>query len=281
MKIRVLLLLLFSRFLLCAQENCPDFLFVNHLVNLRDYRLALEVLKEKNSSCGLTDSVNFLKAVCHYNLKEFEHSTSYFSKIGRNSNLYNASVFYSSDNYITLKKYDQSLLLLENYTSNSLKMNELARFELAGISLLERNPAGFEKYRLEFTGLHEDFSNEEKILTECHNRFLEFKPKSKLAAGVLSALIPGAGKAYSGKWGEGLSAFFIVGTLGLVTAENYFKRGIDNPKTIIAGGFFTVFYVGNIWGSVLSIERYRNDFYESQDNIIRASLHIPLSRIFR
>jgi len=99
-------------------------------------------------------------------------------------------------------------------------------------------------------------------------------------AAFYSAIIPGSGKIYAGRLGDGLSSFFIVSSLGLITAENWYKAGIKNPKTIFFGSLFSVFYVGNIWGSYFSVQIQNDEFNHEMDHKILFDLHIPLRTIF-
>lgn len=71
--------------------------------------------------------------------------------------------------------------------------------------------------------------------------------KSPVAAGAMSAFLPGSGYAYAGRPRDGLMAFlvnglFIAGTVVAVEDENY-------PAAVLLGGVGLPFYLGNIYGS--------------------------------
>ena len=42
--------------------------------------------------------------------------------------------------------------------------------------------------------------------------------------------------------------------MGAVAGENYLKLGIKHPQTLFFSGLFGLFYVGNIWGSAVSVQ---------------------------
>jgi tetratricopeptide (TPR) repeat protein len=70
--------------------------------------------------------------------------------------------------------------------------------------------------------------------------------KSPLLAGALSAVIPGSGQAYAGRYRDGLVALlvnglFIAGTAVAIDQENY-------ATAAVVGGIGLPFYLGNIYG---------------------------------
>ena len=75
----------------------------------------------------------------------------------------------------------------------------------------------------------------------------ELPRKSPLVAGLLSALLPGAGHLYAGHPGDGITSFFlnglfIAGTVVAVRQENY-------PVAGVVGVIGIPFYLGNIYGA--------------------------------
>lgn len=96
----------------------------------------------------------------------------------------------------------------------------------------------------------------------------------------MSAVVPGSGKFYAGYRGQALSSMFPTLIFAASAAEAYHRAGPKSFQFIAAASIFSIFYVGNIWGSVLSVKT----FYEIRNNEIRNNimldLHIPLRRIF-
>ncbi len=75
----------------------------------------------------------------------------------------------------------------------------------------------------------------------------ELPRKSPVTAGVMSAIVPGSGYMYAGRYADGITALivnglFIAGTIVAVHQENY-------AVAAIVGGIGLPFYVGNIYGS--------------------------------
>ena len=75
----------------------------------------------------------------------------------------------------------------------------------------------------------------------------ELPSKSPLAAGILSAIVPGSGHMYAGHYGDGatallLNGLFIAGTAVAIQQENYALAGI-------VGVIGLPFYISNIYGA--------------------------------
>ncbi|MDD3295151.1 MAG: tetratricopeptide repeat protein [Geobacteraceae bacterium] len=78
--------------------------------------------------------------------------------------------------------------------------------------------------------------------------------KSEILAGILSAILPGSGYVYAGRYGDGLTAFllnglFIAGTVMAVQNQWY-------PAAGLTGGIGLPFYLGNIYGSANAAARW-------------------------
>jgi hypothetical protein len=78
--------------------------------------------------------------------------------------------------------------------------------------------------------------------------------RSMIAAGVLAALLPGAGHAYAGEWSNAFTAFatnalFLGGTAIAAQRKEYAVAGVT-------GGLELFWYGGNVIGAVNAAERF-------------------------
>ena len=103
-----------------------------------------------------------------------------------------------------------------------------------------------------------------------------YKPKSPLLAGAMSAVIPGSGKIYAGDLRSGVSTLLIVGALGGMAAESWIKLGGRDWRTIALSSVFGLFYIGNIYGSALSVSVIRNTYQDAEKATLLFDLRIPL-----
>ncbi len=88
--------------------------------------------------------------------------------------------------------------------------------------------------------------------------------KNPVVAGILSAVIPGSGRAYSGRLGDGLFSFIlIVGSSSL--AYSYYEEDKELPAYGL-GIFSLLLYVGDIYGSVISAKLFNKHSREKHLN---------------
>jgi len=80
------------------------------------------------------------------------------------------------------------------------------------------------------------------------NHYNSFKPRSTFGACLLSTAVPGAGKLYLGKKDQAISAFIFSAILGALTIESL-KHGVKSYQFVASAGSFSLFYIGNIWGT--------------------------------
>jgi outer membrane protein assembly factor BamD (BamD/ComL family) len=94
--------------------------------------------------------------------------------------------------------------------------------------------------------------------------------KSEIFAGVLSAILPGAGYVYAGRYGDGLTSFLINGLFiaGTVTAVNNDWL----PAAGISGGIGLPFYLGNIYGSANAAKKWNHTIKSEMRGRIEAAL---------
>lgn len=265
--------------------------FIEYLHNRGDFRhsnLLLQRLLRNNSVADSSkDQVHYWLGWNYYSMKELDSSAFFLNQVSMRSPFYLKSRFFAAYDQTFLQRYDISKTWISEISTpqaldDSLGglVKELQAFELAGIALLEGKSEDFERHSLAFTKQYYNLQQEENNLLDYKKLQDAFKPRSPLLAGVFSALLPGSGKLYAGKTGEGIAAFLVVTSLGLVTYENWRKDGPANWKTLLAGGITTIYYTGNIFGSAAAARRHNHAFQQNLQNRILFDLHIPLRNIF-
>ena len=80
--------------------------------------------------------------------------------------------------------------------------------------------------------------------------------RSPFLAGILSTIVPGAGRLYTGRLGDALTSLFTVGFTGWQAYDGFRRDGISSAKGWTLGTLCGIFYVGNIYGSVISARVY-------------------------
>ena len=86
--------------------------------------------------------------------------------------------------------------------------------------------------------------------------------KSPFLAGFISAVVPGSGKVYCGKWKDAIYSFLFVTTSSWLTYKSFENKGF-NFSGVILGSFALTFYSANIYGSVKSTKTYNQKINQS------------------
>ncbi|MFA5031871.1 MAG: tetratricopeptide repeat protein [bacterium] len=175
---------------------------------------------------------------------------------------YKTLLTYSPNDTLTLvRKIGKSYLSLGK---NNLAYNYLSRltedtaYTLTGISCLKE---GDIETAEEWFMKVDDDSLSLKLQAE-YSKMLNMPYKSPATAGFLSAIIPGLGRAYAGRAGDGIFSFVL--TIGSAAVSyRYFQTKDFIPATIF-GGLGLSFYFGGIYGSSESVKRYNEKVFEKE-----------------
>lgn len=278
-------LLLITDSLVFAQTANNKFDFANYLINKELYEDAAFVLNKlllDNADLDVRDSSHFLLGQIYFSQKKLSQAVFHFDLVRNQADGLGApAVFFSALSNSYLKAYGSASLKLNKYEDQNANIYQLKILELASIDVLKRD---FDHY----DSLHQllDKSNylvgpTAQNLEFNKNKLQSVKRKSGLKAGLLSALVPGAGRIYVEKPGQGIYQLIIATLLGLQTWEGYNKDGVRSARFIIYGSLFSSFYIGNIWGSAIGVKIYKNEINKTVDNAILMDMHIPLRTIFR
>ena len=94
--------------------------------------------------------------------------------------------------------------------------------------------------------------DEKKVVSSFYDWKSNPPYKSSFTAGILSAVIPGAGKMYLGEWGDGITAFLVTGLFAFLAYDNF--EADHDTRAWIFTGLGAFFYAGNIYGSVAAAQ---------------------------
>ncbi len=240
MKIRFLLI--FISLLGFQSKGQIDPEFISYLVISDLNSEHHSYLNEFEKKYGLSDSLIFYKTKFSLYTNQYDSFESLFSKCAlclKDTSFVN----YSTSHLI---KYSLS------NTLRIWKIDSINGLGLARNSLLRRSYDLSVNPNLNSSFLPKDLSY----------HFLEYKDaynKKAWVAGLLSTVIPGAGKLYIGRTNSFLGAFALNLAHGIIAYEAINKKGIKHPYSIISTGVFGVFYLSNIFGSVHDLKRVRNE----------------------
>lgn len=277
------LFLIFIFFFFTGKAQVGDEIrFINHLINKNYYSEAISLIdnRMKGYSPSQQDSLLFFHGWAHYALKNLEQSTQSLLDVSRESPFFYKSHFFAGYNQIYLGNYGKAQQIFVQMDITDETFLSLVNLEFAGIEMLKGNwtLAGEKLDAIDRTNpvLNEQVTALKAISVKNGER----RSKSPVLAGIMSGIVPGSGKIYAGKTGAGIASFVGNVGFGLIALENYNKRGLTNPKTLIFGSLFALNYVSNIYGSVLTVKVSENEYNNNVQNQILFQLHIPLRNFF-
>ena len=224
-----------------------------------------------------SDTLDYLRAKILFTERKFGQASELFSKVPAASVFGPESFHYDIVALSNLGEYGRASELL----SSGGSYPELTSLQGAGLALLREDKDDWPRYSSGFTYSDHALAESERILSEIGASRFDSRGKHAGLAALASAVIPGAGKVYAGRLGEGVAAFLTVGSLGAITAENWKKHGLRDWRTIVAGSLCATFYLGNIYGSYMSVSIEKDERENAENMVILYHLHLPLRSVFR
>ncbi len=293
MKIRLLIFFIIARITDVNAQTANDSINYynnfNFIIHLSKNKLFIEAEQEAEklfAGNGVNqlykDSVNYFLGIEYYNEKKYTEARKHLLAVSDNVFFYYKAHYLAGNIDAENNMIDSAIV---NYNaieeSTNATLNELKQFELAGLYLINRNYTMFDSLSNYPNFLNPIIKEELENLKKYSGIEKKIKRKSPFIAGTLSAIVPGLGKVYTGNNGQALASFLTCGLIGAVAAENYVKMGIKHPQTIFFTGLFGLFYVGNIWGSAVSVQLVKIEKQLENKHNILVSIKIPVSKFFQ
>ncbi len=222
------------------------------------------------------DSLLYLQGWLAYTTKELTVAHQKLLSVSIGSPFYARSRYFGAYCLAFAGNRDSARVVMQTLPTPDSTFRELRALQLAGVALLQRRYNEYDQHRNEFRYTSYALVNEQKRFNTYDSTLRAEKHRSPFVAGLYSTVLPGLGKVYAGKSKQGIAAFLPILSLGLLTYEGLRKDGPRSARFIGFGSLFTLFYLGNIWGSVLSVKVKRNEFKREYDNKILFDMHIPM-----
>lgn len=220
-----------------------DFDFINYLIDSGMSEEAVVLLQ--GTAYAPSDTLDYLRGWACYATRRLSEASRAFDRVPVNSPWYDKSLFFSAASKAYLGDYAGAEAQLQGYGG---PYTDLRQSQLADLAVL-RGPDNF-------------------------------PAKSPWVAAGLSALVPGLGRVYTHQYGVAAESLLVCGGFAAVTIENYRHYGAI-WSTLLFGTLGTLFYLGNIYGSYLSVEVYNDRMRDAQDTAVLLHMHIPLRSAFR
>ncbi|MBN1388735.1 MAG: hypothetical protein JW965_09830 [Bacteroidales bacterium] len=253
-----------------SQENLLDYdnslKFARYLKSTRQYNFAMEEY-ERLHFLWPGDTTISLELVQTYRLNEqcnrLEASFEILLK-----NIYHFNSLPAVKEYLAFSLTCKSGSERFFDISSMLQPPERSFFELSYYWSVQKYDSAFA-----YCGNNRDLL--EKHSPDLYNLTFDFeneKYKSPALAVVMSAVIPGSGKAYSKRWGDAIVSFLFVGTNAFTSYRAFNKKGIKSVNGWIFGSLAFSFYSANLWGSAKAAKTYNSNiqkrYQDNAENII-------------
>jgi tetratricopeptide (TPR) repeat protein len=183
-------------------------------------------------------AVQFLQTQPDSNLVRYELGATYFS-IGQ------------YDKSVRFLKESQDLFQGEDYRWKSqllIGMNKLMQ------KRWESAIQHFDQFDL--SGAPEAVGHRVSVYKRHAEDGRDLPSKSPLLAGFLSTALPGSGRFYVGRSNDALLTVFLLGVLGWGAYDGFSENGVSSRKSWTLGTIGGIFYLGNIYGSVVAAQRH-------------------------
>ena len=179
---------------------------------------------------------------------------------------YTSRIYYQiGATYFLMDQFEQSALFLHEALPHIVDTRQHAEAaQLIGLSYLQQRR--WSEASEVFQGLQTSDIIRVREKAEVYHIYAEkgaaLPTRSPFLAGALSTVIPGAGRVYTGRLADALNTLFTVGLTGWQAYDGFRRDGLSSAKGWTLGTLCGIFYVGNIYGSVISARVYNRHLTE-------------------
>ena len=270
--IYIFILIFFTKISLAQEQYINELKFVKHLnknLLFGDIIANSKYIDFAKLTIYEQDSLNYYVGKAYYKLNIIDTSTIFFDKIKLSQELISKSNILNFNYFVDNYKFTEAEKSLSKINLND---NHKKEFYARGILLLNNRISNYEaKLTINPKAVYK-----QEILDLTYEKYKLFKRKSPALAGVLSSVIPGLGRVYANKPLHGLVSFVPVTWFGYSAYEGYNNNGFNSPNFYIFSSLFTIFYIGNIWGSVFTAKnRNEERVYEINEELFN-NINIPI-----
>lgn len=253
-----------------------DYGFLTHL---KQERLTTELelyLKEYQNDVCKNDTALYELGVYYFSLKQFSQANSCFHQITESSVYFKKAIIYLTISHVIINQYVKADSALHSLTNLTDEEQQLKWFYHSMIALHKEDTALYRMYDTKITDTLYWFHEARLYIKYELYPKIAARQKSVWLAGGLSMLVPGLGKVYAGRKYEGLSSFLQNGALFGIAFENINRSGLGSARSILFTGIASVFYLGNIYGSIKAVKTNKRKKVLSSRYELENQMHIVL-----
>jgi tetratricopeptide (TPR) repeat protein len=282
------LILFFMRFLYADNNYKPYSLmgmlnFATSLYKEGDYYRAITEYKRVlffYPTYAKKSEVLFMIGKSYFRGKKYEQAITYLSS---SHSVNNKKISFERDILLMLSYYHTKNYALVIDEITDIKKKYTVSYEfldvIAGVSYASLGDFGMAKKI--FDDLYVDTKdNDKKEFFKEFSKLLDkansYSYKSPLFSGILSAIFPGLGYIYCGRYVDGIISFLLVGLSSFVAYDGY------RHNSWVQFGVFSIlaisFYGGNIYGSVR--RAIKDNYLVAKDELDKINIKLYEYEIF-
>ncbi len=264
-------LILISQLFLCGvNQGQVDYFspekvyeFAEYLYQDGDYLRAAGEFQRFLLLAGTTagsDSTLFRIGMCYRLGQRPRRAIDYFQRIGEEdpqSNLKDHASYQIAYSYFQMGQHHQSIQQINKSCPQLAGCGgKLGNLLVVNYLHLKRWK---EAHDISSSMMKSDGSSSDSLATALNRLTLEgtrLPYKSQALAGMMSSLVPGSGKMYAHRFKDGLYSMIVIGLTGWQAYDGFSKDGRRSARGWIYGTLSGVFYLGNIYGSVVAVKIY-------------------------
>jgi tetratricopeptide (TPR) repeat protein len=262
--------------------HSPDnvYQFADYLYKIGDYSRAIGEYQRYLfiSNSHNYDSIYYKIGLCYEYSNNPETARNIFFKIVNtfpNSDFLDRTYYQIAFTYYKNHDYDYSIAFAEdNISKMSTVFGKYKLYSLICINNLyeKKWEAAYNNFNILKSNEYKDFNDSVSKLEIFTIDGMNLKYKSVILASLFSAFIPGSGKMYTGRINDGIYSFATIGISAWQAYDGFRSKGANSVKGWIYGILGTTLYLGNIYGSAVSVQIYNNKLEENIYNRISIDL---------
>jgi hypothetical protein len=227
--------------------------FATYLFNTAQFGLALHELERVNYLCDTDSETQLLLLKTYRKVNKFDVANNFFSSKTFDQLLTMSDPY--KQEYIKLKMSQQKYSEVSDLIDQGFDFKGQQEHLIGSALLLKQWNKAYsmlqqtdEVNSLKMNGL-------KKIAQESHHAIR----KKPWLATLMSVVIPGSGKMYSGYWADGAMSLLFTASSGFFAYRSFNKYGPDKIYPWIAGGIAISYYTANIYGGNRAAVNYNNN----------------------
>ena len=243
--------------------------FADHLIQQGDYlRAAGEYQRYLFYHPQESENIRYKIALCYRLGGKTGKAIQLFEKLlqeSTNGTLTSSAYYQIGVSYFLMEQYGKSVHHLDKSLPHITDDRYRAESQqLIGLSNLMQN-RWLEAEKI-FNSLQKSDVLEVREKAAVYNKYAtqgaQLPTRSPFLAALMSTIAPGAGRLYTGRYIEALTSLVTVGFTGWQAYDGFRRDGISSVKGWTLGTLSGIFYLGNIYGSVISAGVYNRHVAE-------------------